>query len=260
MNAVSRIFNAGISLAIEDINQSSPSEELRRGELMINAIGLRMALLFGENLFTSLTQFPGLSCAVNLLGAFVRYWRMPDAIAKVNQELLPLVQDILNLTNWPALQGLGDRMDPTLARFAAASGVLKRPPEAQPRFDHFAQHLEQALDSLRVTINVSRSLDNPLLDAGQLIQGVFTSILLPDEDEDLERLVEGVTESRKNPDRVFIERYAVYASSPVDPVGRGPFVAAGVMTSEEWNELATQLLEPRSAIAPMLRKFSIPNL
>lgn len=257
VNATSRMFNAGIPLAIGDQARPNPSEKTVRGRLLINTIGLRLALLFGENLLTALTQFSGLNCGVNLVGAFVPYQRMPDAIASVKQEFVPLIQDILDLTNSPALQGLGAQTDPSLARLAAAGGILKLPPETQSNFDLFQQNIERALDSLRPTMDVFTSLDNLLLDAAQFITRLFDSVLVVDESEDLEELVEGVVQSRENADRVLIERYTKYASSAENVVGRGPFVAAEVTTLEEWNEVATQLLQPRSTIAPMLRRFAI---
>lgn len=260
VNAVSRMFNAGVSLALEDQTRSSPSEKTVRGRLLLNTVGLRLALFFAKNLFTALTQFSGLNCGVNLVGAFVPYQRMPDAIASVNQEFLPLIQDILNLTKSPTFQDFGARTGPSLARLAAASGALKLPPEAQPNFDLVPQHIEQALDSLRPTMDVSGSLDNLLLDSAQLITSLFDSILVAEESEDLGELVEGVVQNRENADTALIERYTAYASSAGDAVGPGPFVVAEVMTPEEWDGVATQLLKPRITIAPLLRQFEVQDL
>lgn len=256
--AVSRIFNAGIPLVFEDQAHPTSSEALIRAQLLTNTIGIRLALFFGEELFIALTQFSGLNCAVNLIGAFVRYQRNPDAIAGVSESFLPLIQDILNLTNWTAFQGAGSWVDPSLARFAAASGVLKLSPEPLPSFDHFGDHVEAALDSIRETMSASKLPTNPILDAGELIKTLFTSVLILDEDEDLSALVEEMISSREDPASVLIERYEEYASSPDGGDGRGPYVVAGVTPSEEWDQLAAQLLhQPRGTIALMLRQFTV---
>lgn len=66
-DSAGRFFNAGVSLIGDAFRNSKMNV---RSRLILNALGLRLALLANSDLRAALIEHSGLSCAVNLAGAF----------------------------------------------------------------------------------------------------------------------------------------------------------------------------------------------
>ncbi|MGH8902015.1 MAG: hypothetical protein ACRDYA_10105 [Egibacteraceae bacterium] len=251
----SRLFNAGISLLRA---QADDPRALSAGRLLLNTLGLRLALLTGRDLVAALVHLDGLDCAINLVGAFVEYQRVADAA--VSREVEPLIRQLIDLGRWPSLRALGPGVGIDLARLTSAAERLKMSPQERASFPELLSSLESALDALRAaTPRAPRALHEPLLDTAQLVGHIFRTVLPPTADSSgLQQVIDGVVASRGRAVDVLEERYARYASSPDDQVGDGPLVAADVLQRSEWDHVAGRLLHPLHSIVPALRDFALP--
>ncbi|MGH3921490.1 MAG: hypothetical protein ACRDTT_01215, partial [Pseudonocardiaceae bacterium] len=251
-DAASRLFNSGISLIRAGDGEQSAVVSSR---LLLNSLGLRLALGLGSDLVVSLVEMGGLSCAVNLVGAFVDY--QTNADPQVARTVEPLVRQLVNLTGLSQLYDT-QRGAVGLARLAAAAERLGVTPEGPTSLPDLRSSVQDAVDSLRQARGGPPSADDLLLDTAQLIGHTFTAVLPRDEGSvGLQQTIEGLVTERDQPVAVLRNRYEKYAGSADDPVGTGPLVPAGVLDRSEWDRLARRLLIPIPTIVPTLESFPL---
>lgn len=249
-----RLFNAGVSLIRAQADDLAP---VILSRLLLNALGLRLALhMEQDDLVTALVGLDSLDCAVNFVGAFVEYQRTADPAVASGVE--PLVRQLVDLPRWPPLRAAGPGPGVALARLASAGERLGMTPTEQVSFPGLPASLNDALDALAAAARAPAAKGDVFLDAARFVGHLFTEVLPPTEDSSgLQETIDKVLASRGQPVGTLITRYAPYASSPDDPVGAGPLVAAGALERSEWDRVARRLLEPLESIVPALRDFSL---
>ncbi|MGH8899671.1 MAG: hypothetical protein ACRDZ4_22240 [Egibacteraceae bacterium] len=248
-----RLFNAGVSLIRAQADDLAP---VILSRLLLNALGLRLALQLDSDLVTALVGLDSLDCAVNFVGAFVEYQRMADP--SVARGVEPLVRQLVDLPRWPPLRATGPGPGVALARLTSAGERLGMTPTERVSFPGLPASLNDALDALRAAAHAPAAKGDVFLDAAQLVGHLFTAVLPPTADSSgQQQTIDTVLASRDQPVGTLIARYASYASSPDDPVGDGPLVAAGVLERAEWDRVARRLLKPLESIVPALRDFSL---
>jgi hypothetical protein len=248
-NPASSLFNAGVYL-----NRSDDSPPLLLSRILMNALGLRLALVLGPDLVTSLVRLAGLDCAVNLVGAFNRYSRIgaPDIKAAIE----PLARKLISLGDWSPLRTAGRDVNADLGRLAVSAEGLGVRSEGEVSPD-LSRSLDDAIDGIRSNTGGPDALDDVVMDSAQLIGHTFAAVLPASATSGLEETVERVTASRDRPVDILIQRYEDYSNPPDHPVGIGPLQPAGVLESSEWAQLAARLLQPIGSVAPALRAFQL---
>lgn len=248
-----RLFNAGISLIRAQADDRVP---LIRSRLLLNVIGLRLALELDNDLIGALVELDSLDCAVNLVAAFGDSQRIPDP--DITSGVEPLVRQLVDLPRWPPLRMDNPNAAVALARLTTDGQRLGMAPQERVSFPQLLPALDHALDTLRTATRAPLAPKDVFLDAAQLVGHVFGVVLRPLTDTSgLQQIIDDVAASRSQPAEVLKECYARYASSPDDPVGDGPLVAAGVVERAEWDRVAELLLKPLPSIAPALRDFQL---
>lgn len=252
-SAPSRLYNAGVSLALQD-SATAGQEQHTRARMLCNALGLRMALIYGDDLYTALIEYSGLSCAVNLVGSFAQYRDMPDVAPDVRDTFRDVAQDLVNLSSWAPLQVVDPELDVSVARLASASTVLRLPTDPDADLTLLPGHLDAAVEAARASMLQERSSDDVVLDTAELLRMIFERLVVPDEEEPIGNIVAGLISDRSEPARVFVERYAPYVSTD-GGVGPGPLVAAGLVPPADWDATVSRVTRPRQTISQALRDY-----
>jgi hypothetical protein len=253
--ASTRLHNAGISL-VRSPQASTPA--LVRTRVVVNALGLLVALSPGDDPVTALQGRNGLNCATNLLAAAV------DAGGRDTLPLEALTSVAVALA--PMTHALELRRDPTigvaLARISAALAQLDVDARGASAFDP-----DGARTALLVLLEQLTGTDAPeAADRDDLALARYVAVVIRRTFEDSMAstgsqwsLPEAVTQVEGlggPPVAAFYARYAALIDTD-DPTSDdpGPLVAAGLATTLEWAQATSSLDQRVDRLGDRLRRL-----
>lgn len=252
-----RLFNAGISLGRDGGNRD---QKRTTAQLVVNIIGLRLALMRSDDLVTAMLEYSGLDCAVNLAGAYSRYSEMVQPEDRVLKRLQPLVHQVLALAEFPLLRSRAPAVEVARLKSSASSLAYRVP--SSTLAPEIGEHIYPALRVISEAMGMSAPDDNDDLTVdAKLIGHTFGDYLDsgPDTDTaDLETNLSDLVSGRSNPEAVLTDRYERYADGSGTTIGPGPLVVAGFIDIDEWRRRVRASQSPRPIIASLSR-FSLAS-
>jgi hypothetical protein len=247
-----RLYNAAVSLIAAT---GSPANPLR-ARMLLNALGLRWALIYGSDLIDAMDEYEGLDCAF----AFLRAARQYED-ERLNQGASwPAVTRLMELLAELPRQLPHDRpgMITGLARLSEIANQVRQPGAASRdsiSAAELAGAVAAAIDEFRSAKGPPASADQEadLFDTAALIGMTFTDIL-GNTRWGLREAVDDAIRKRTHPDEEFIERYLPYTEP--EGVGTGPPVAAEAVDPAEWHVIESSMLrDPGSLVSILTREF-----
>lgn len=242
------LFNAGLSLDKAERANEPPYLE---AQMLLNALGLRVAFVAAQTMDDALSRFEGLDCSVNFMSTVVTY---KNAVAGAkwsniaDRGLGRLVRILAFLPDWDPLRGSNDNHTQlSLARLAAGARRLGVSAEPDISFDAFKSAIEGAIVAL---LPAAEFQGDEAVSTARLVRMVFEDVL-EEKSWGLESEVRRVADLRASPTMALTNLYQ--QSMKGDP----PAVVSGVMTPDEWVTVRLQLLRKVDTIATLLRSFTV---
>lgn len=255
LRAVDLFFNAGVSLRSESARADGEAKNrLAWARMLVNAMGLRLALAAGHTPHETLIDLDGVDCAVNFVGSFAEYKAGASQSAGNAVDVEPLARELVHLAKWPLLRGTGRRLDQDrLERAAATLGITV---EERSSFPELGSLVDSTVDALRrAYLFRSVKQDDVIVDTADLVGRLYGSVLVTMDTQRLQAEVDQLVEERQDTRRTLTERYQLYASDGSGQVGQGPAVVAGAMTEADWQRVAVRLTNPLASVVGAIAEF-----
>lgn len=247
----SGFFNAGVSFARQG-REAGGDEAARWMQTLCPAVGLWWAVHLASTVNEALTRLHGLQCAVNLFGgASDLAWDEPS------RDSLAMLARVLRTYRTPTLENRFFQMSSAFRQLGIGEG------EGEGEATAPLANLRTAASEAVQTIAAHRRLEWPRgvtsgpRDLGRIATFIRGAFQLYRGDDALEhnadliaRLLRKLADVRKSLESALPTYYGDLAGDPERGIpGRGPLVEAGILTGEQWSDLASKSIENPPSLA-----------